>query len=73
LLVVGILTGVVTRTLVGSKAYGPVADGLLAITGAFAVDRVFGVLIDTTMTWADSAVFTIWGGAEPPLLAHFVA
>ena len=57
----------------GSKAYGPVADGLLAITGAFAVDRVFGVLIDTTMTWADSAVFTIWGGAEPPLLAHFVA
>ena len=70
LLILGTLTGLVTRTIVGGKAYGPVADALLGITGAFAVDWILGVT-NTTMSWPNSSVLTIWGAAALPLFAHF--
>ena len=71
LLIIGILTGLVTRAIVGGKAYGPVADALLGITGAFAVDWILAVLTQTNMSWSDSTLLTIWGAAALPLLAHF--
>jgi uncharacterized membrane protein YeaQ/YmgE (transglycosylase-associated protein family) len=73
LLAIGILTGLVTRILAGGKAYGPVADALLGITGAFAVDWTLGVLAHTPMSWSNSTLLTIWGAAAPPMLAHFFA
>ena len=73
LLAIGIITGLVIRIIVGGKAYGPVADALLGITGAFAVDWVLGVLADTQMPWPNSTLFTIWGAVAPPMLAHFFA
>ena len=73
LLIIGILTGLVTRAIVGGKAYGPVADALLGITGAFAVDWMLAVLTQTNMSWSDSTLLTIWGAAALPLLAHFFA
>jgi len=73
LVVLGIVTGLVARTIVGGKAYGRVADALLGITGAFAVDWMLRVLTDTTMSWSDATLFTIWGAAAPPLLAHYLA
>jgi len=72
LVVIGILIGLATRTVVGGKAYGSVADALLGVTGAFAVDWVLGLFNHTTRS-SDSTLFTIWGAAAPPLLAHFVA
>ena len=72
LLIIGILTGLVTRTIVGGKAYGAVADALLGITGAFAVDWMLRVVPHTTtISWSDSTLFTIWGAAALPLLVHF--
>jgi uncharacterized membrane protein YeaQ/YmgE (transglycosylase-associated protein family) len=71
LLTIGILAGLVTRTVVGGEAYGPVADALLGITGAFAVNWMLGVLTHTTISWSNCALFTIWGAAALPLLAHF--
>jgi len=73
LLIIGILTGLVTRPIVGGEAYGPVADALLGITGAFAVDLMLGVVTHTTISWSDCTLFTIWGAAALPLLAHFFA
>ena len=73
LLIIGLLTGLVTRTIVGDKAYGAVADALLGITGAFAVDWMLGVVTDTTISWSSSTLFTIWGAVALPLLAHFFA
>ena len=73
LLIIGILTGLVTRTIVGGEAYGPVADALLGITGAFAVDWMLGVVTHTTISWSNCSLFTIWGAAALPLLAHFFA
>lgn len=73
LLAIGILTGLLTRTIVGGKAYGLVADALFGVTGAFAVDWVLGVLTHATMSWSDSTLLTIWGAAALPLLAHFLA
>jgi len=73
LLTIGILTGLVTRTIVGDKAYGAVADALLGITGAFAVDWMLRVVPDTTISWSNSTLFTIWGAAALPLLVHFFA
>lgn len=73
LVTLGVLTGLVTRTIVGCKAYGAVADALLGITGAFAVDWVLAGLTHTSMSWSDSALLTIWGAAGLPLLAHFFA
>lgn len=73
LLTIGIITGLVTRTIVGGKAYGPVADALLGITGALAVDWMMRVVTQATMPWSDSTFFTIWGAAALPLLAHFFA
>jgi uncharacterized membrane protein YeaQ/YmgE (transglycosylase-associated protein family) len=72
-LIIGILTGLVTRTLVEGEAYGPVADALLGITGAFAVDWMLGVVTHTTISWSNCTLFTIWGAAALPLLAHFFA
>jgi len=71
LLIIGILTGLVTRTIVGGKAYGAVADALLGITGAFAIDWMLQVVHHTTISWSSSTVFTIWGAAALPLLVHF--
>jgi uncharacterized membrane protein YeaQ/YmgE (transglycosylase-associated protein family) len=74
LLIIGILAGLVTRTIVGGEAYGPVADALFGITGAFAVDWILGAEAHTTIiSWSNSALFTIWGAAALPLLAHFYA
>ena len=73
LLTLGMLTGLVTRTIVGGKAYGPVADALLGITGAFAVDWMLGVLNRVPMSWSTSTTLAIWGAVAPPLLAHFLA
>ena len=73
LLAIGILTGLVTRILLGGKAYGPVADALLGITGAFAVDWMLGVLVHTPMSWSNPTLFTIGGASTPPMLAHFFA
>ena len=73
LLIIGIFTGLVTRTIVGGKAYGAVADALLGITGAFAVDWMLRVVSHTTISWSNSTVFTIWGAAALPLLVHFFA
>ena len=74
LLILGILTGLVTRTIVGGKAYGAVADALLGITGAFAVDWMLRVVLHTTaISWSNSTLFTIWGAVALPLLVHFFA
>ena len=73
LLIIGILTGLVTRTIVGGKAYGAVADALLGITGAFAVDWMLRVAPHITESWSNSILFTIWGAVALPLLAHFFA
>jgi len=73
LLTIGILTGMATRTVVGGEAYGPVADALLGITGAFAVDWMLGVVTHTTISWSTFTLFTIWGAAALPLLAHLFA
>jgi len=73
LLAIGILTGLVTRILVGGKAYGPVADALLGITGAFFVNWMLGLLTQATISWSNSTLFTIWGAAALPVLAHFLA
>lgn len=73
LLVIGIFTGIVTRTIVGGKAYGLVADALLGITGAFAVDWILQTPSHTVLSRSDSTLFAIWGAAALPLLAHFVA
>ena len=73
LLIIGILIGLVTRTIVGGKAYGAVADALLGITGAFTVDWMLGVLTNNPMSWSNSTLFTIWGAAALPLLTHFFA
>jgi|SRR5438477_2721029 len=72
-LIIGILTALVTRTIMGGEAYGPVADALLGITGAFAVDWMLGVVTPTTISWSNCTLFTIWGAAALPLLAHFIA
>lgn len=72
LVTIGALTGLVTRTIVGGKAYGLVADALLGITGAFAVDVMLEVLTHTTMPWSNSILLTIWGAAALPLLAHYL-
>ena len=73
LLTIGIFTGLVTRTIVGGKAYGRVADALLGITGAFFVNWILELLIQTTMPWTNSTLLTIWGAAALPLFAHFLA
>jgi uncharacterized membrane protein YeaQ/YmgE (transglycosylase-associated protein family) len=73
LLIIGLLTGLVTRSIAGGKAYGAVADALLGITGAFAVDWMLRVVFHTTISWSDSTLFTIWGAAALPLLVHFLA
>jgi uncharacterized membrane protein YeaQ/YmgE (transglycosylase-associated protein family) len=73
LLAIGIFTGLVTRIIVGGKAYGPVADSLLGITGAFFVNWMLGLLTHTTMSWSNSTLFTVWGATALPLLAHFLA
>jgi|SRR5215475_1082693 len=72
LLIIGILTGLLTRAIVGGKAYGSVADALLGITGAFAVDWIMGVLSKSPMSWSDSTLITIWGAVALPLLTHFL-
>lgn len=71
LVVIGILIGLATRTIVGGKAYGSVADALFGITGAFAVDWVLR-LNHTTRSWVDATVITIWGALAPPLLVHLL-
>jgi len=74
LLLIGTLTGLVTRIIVGGKAYGAVADALLGITGAFAVDWMLRVVSHTTkISWSNSTLFAIWGAAALPLLVHFFA
>jgi uncharacterized membrane protein YeaQ/YmgE (transglycosylase-associated protein family) len=73
LLIIGIITGLVTRAIVGGKAYGAVADALLGITGAFAVDWMLRVMPHITISWSNSTLFTIWGAVALPLLAHFFA
>jgi len=73
LLTIGIITGFVTRTIVGGKAYGPVADVLLGITGAFAADWLLGVLTHTAIPWPNSTLLTTWGAVSLPLFAHFLA
>ena len=71
LLAIGIATGLTARFIVGGKAYGPLGDALLGITGAFAVDWILGVRADTTMPWSNAALFTIWGAAVPTMLVDF--
>ena len=73
LLIIGVLSGLVTRTIAGGKAYGAVADALFGITGAFAVDWTLRVVSYTTISWSSSTVFTIWGAAALPLFVHFFA
>ena len=73
LLLIGILTGLVTRTIVGGEAYGSTADALLGITGAFFVSWILERLTHNTISWSNSTLFTIWGAAALPLLAHFCA
>jgi uncharacterized membrane protein YeaQ/YmgE (transglycosylase-associated protein family) len=73
LLTIGIFSGLVTRAILGGKAYGLVADALLGITGAFAVDWTLGLSTHNGMSWTDSTLLTIWGAAALPLLAHFCA
>jgi uncharacterized membrane protein YeaQ/YmgE (transglycosylase-associated protein family) len=73
LLAIGILTGLVTRNIVGGEAYGPMADALLGITGAFFVNWILELLTHATMSSSNSALFTIWGAAALPLLAHVLA
>src|SRR5262245_42113337 len=69
LLTIGIVTGLVTRSMASGNGYGRVADALLGITGAFAVDWILGVLTDTPIAWSRSTLFTIWGAALLPHLA----
>jgi uncharacterized membrane protein YeaQ/YmgE (transglycosylase-associated protein family) len=57
----------------GGKAYGPAADALLGVTGAFFVNWMLGLLAHTTISWSSSTFFTIWGAAALPLLVHFLA
>ena len=72
LLTIGILAGLATRSIVGGQAYGPIADALLGITGAFFVNWILELLTHTTMSWSDSTMLTIWGAAALPLLAHLL-
>jgi len=72
LLAIGILIGLTTRSVVGGKACGIVADALLGITGAFAVDWMLGVYVNTEMSWPNSTLLIVWGAAAPPLFAHFL-
>jgi uncharacterized membrane protein YeaQ/YmgE (transglycosylase-associated protein family) len=58
---------------VGGEAYGLVADALLAITGAFAVDWILELLSHNPTPWSNSTLLTIWGAAALPLLVHFFA
>jgi uncharacterized membrane protein YeaQ/YmgE (transglycosylase-associated protein family) len=73
LLIIGILTGLITRIIVGGKAYGAVADALLGITGAFAVDWFLSGPTYTSTSWSNSLLFEIWGAAALPMFAHFLA
>ena len=73
LLSIGALTGLITRTIVGGKAYGTIADALLGITGAFAVDWVLGMLTHTTVSWQNATLLTIWGAAALPFFVHRLA
>jgi uncharacterized membrane protein YeaQ/YmgE (transglycosylase-associated protein family) len=72
LLAIGILTGLITRLIVGGKACGLVADALLGITGAFAVDWMLGVPTPVPLSWSGSATLTIWGAVALPLIAHLL-
>jgi uncharacterized membrane protein YeaQ/YmgE (transglycosylase-associated protein family) len=73
LLVVGIAVGLIARVIAGGRAYGPVADALLGITGAFAADWILRVVIHAELSWAAFTLLTIWGAAALPLLAHLLA
>jgi len=73
LLTIGILTGLTTRIIVGGKAYGAVADALLGITGAFAVDWFLSGPTYTSTSLSNSLLFEIWGAVALPWFAHFLA
>ena len=75
LVTIGIVTGLVTRTIVGGKAYGTVGDALLGVTGAFSVSWMLETLAHThtLVSWSNSTLFTIWGAAALPLLAPMPA
>jgi hypothetical protein len=64
LLIIGILTGLITRIIVGGKAYGAVAD---------AVDWFLSGPTYTSTSWSNSLLFEIWGAAALPMFAHFLA
>jgi uncharacterized membrane protein YeaQ/YmgE (transglycosylase-associated protein family) len=69
----GIVVGLIARFIAGGRAYGPVADALLGITGAFAADWILRLVPDAELSWAAFTLLTIWGAAALPLLAHFLA
>jgi uncharacterized membrane protein YeaQ/YmgE (transglycosylase-associated protein family) len=74
LLVTGLSVGLLTRQIIGGKAYGTVADMLLGITGAFASAWLTETLTSgRPIAWNDRLLFAIWGAAALTALAHFYA
>ena len=72
LLGIGIVVGLIARVIAGGRAYGPVADALLGITGAFAADWILRVVTHAELSWAAVTLGTIWGAAALPLVAHLL-
>jgi uncharacterized membrane protein YeaQ/YmgE (transglycosylase-associated protein family) len=73
LLLSGIVVGLLTRKIVGGKAYGTVADMLLGITGAFGSARLLEALDPgNDSDWSAHALLAIWGAALLPAVAHFL-
>jgi uncharacterized membrane protein YeaQ/YmgE (transglycosylase-associated protein family) len=70
----GIIVGLLTRNIIGGKAYGVVADMLLGITGAFASAWLTETLALTQpIAWNNRLLFAIWGAVALPALARFFA
>ena len=68
--ITGISVGLIVRHIIGDNGFGPVADALLGITGAFVVAWAIG---QSELGWSSKASLTIWAAASLPYLAHVLA
>ena len=74
LLLLGISVGLITRRILGGRAYGVVADALFGISGAFAADWILGVLTAKSgISWNSDVFLTIWAAVACTALAHLIA
>jgi uncharacterized membrane protein YeaQ/YmgE (transglycosylase-associated protein family) len=67
LVIAGIVVGLVVRHIIADNGYGPAADVLLGIVGAFAAGWAMG---QSELGWTWRVNFTIWAAAALPYLAH---